>query len=603
MKKTLLLWAAMALTATGLRGQMISIPFAGTNTLTPPWWTTTLTNATGISPWEAWQAVNTNFTTLQGEVTYVQGEFDAAVSTGIPAMITSALGSSGFAFQTYAQAVSNNVVGVQAFAAGVSNNVVAEHTFAAGVSNNMMSEHTFATGVSNNVTAATNALAATIAGWGYLTGNQTVMLSGDVSGSGATAIAATVTNIQPPGGGSPGQPLTKTATGVGFGSINASAVAGLTDADTNGVIQSGTFVAASTNWLYTSGATTNILPWVLTNYAGCTYTATSGVPTILWSTDSGATWNAGGDSLVTNVAIKLAVFAGGGWGPSYVTNILNGDVGLTNLVAYGLSRSDLYGRTNQVIGQRLSVGTPVYATDAVPKSYADALAGQVGQLNAGQDGQLNGYGLHLDSAWNLFSSSSNNALQAVFLGKVGWGMTYTLPTALTNSVIASVTQRTNATVKVLTNGLASAPVLKITHYLQPLNWTYLNITPTITGTNYVFSFTNQYTDCAFVAPVMLSTNPPIFSVSGNLTSGIIQATNGMSSAATNTYAMTSTGWTNLSAITVRVVGLTGTSIVQSNAAGTASITRGTITAPTDALLQPYECVVGSSLAAQKIIAW
>ena len=61
---------ALLLTVTSLRAaSIIPIPFAGTNTLTPPWWTTPDTNATGVAPWKAWQAVNTNFDTLQGEIT------------------------------------------------------------------------------------------------------------------------------------------------------------------------------------------------------------------------------------------------------------------------------------------------------------------------------------------------------------------------------------------------------------------------------------------------------------------------------------------------------------------------------------------------------
>ena len=249
---------------------------------------------------------------------------------------------------------------------------------------------------------------------------------------------------------------------------------------------------------------------------------------MLWSTDSGVTWNSGARTLVTNVPVKLAVFGGGFWGSTNNPTSLNGDVGLTNVLVYSLTRGDLWGNTNQLIGQALRVGTPVDPDDAVPKSYADLLAGYVGQLNAVQDGQLNGYGLHLDSAWNLYSASSNNALTAVFLGAQSWAVTYPMPLTVTNTIIATVANRTNATVKVATNGLATAPALKITHYLNSPNWTYLSAVPTNSGTNWVFTFTIPYTDSAFVAPVIQSLNPGVFSMATILqlpTMTITNATN------------------------------------------------------------------------------
>jgi hypothetical protein len=75
---------ALLLTVTSLRAaSIIPIPFAGTNTLTPAWWTTADTNATGVAPWKAWQAVNTNFDTLQGEIT--------TLASGLPDAQTNAV--------------------------------------------------------------------------------------------------------------------------------------------------------------------------------------------------------------------------------------------------------------------------------------------------------------------------------------------------------------------------------------------------------------------------------------------------------------------------------------------------------------------------------
>ena len=61
-----------------VRGQdysMISIPFVGTNDIwfTPPWWTTSATNASGIAPWQAWEAANTNSARLKGEADFATG--------------------------------------------------------------------------------------------------------------------------------------------------------------------------------------------------------------------------------------------------------------------------------------------------------------------------------------------------------------------------------------------------------------------------------------------------------------------------------------------------------------------------------------------------
>ncbi len=73
-----------------------------------------------------------------------------------------------------------------------------------------------------NVPAATNAQYAGIAtngpnGSPLLTANQTITLSKDATGSGTTAIAVTVTNIEPPSGaGSAGQVLTLNSTGVAW---------------------------------------------------------------------------------------------------------------------------------------------------------------------------------------------------------------------------------------------------------------------------------------------------------------------------------------------------------------------------------------------------
>lgn len=75
---------------------------------------------------------------------------------------------------------------------------------------------------------------------------------------------------------------------------------------------------------------------------------------------------------------------------------------------------------------------------------------------------------------------------------------------------------------------------------------------------------------------------------------------GLASFSTNSYSVSTTGYTNSSLRTIRVMGLTGTSIVHSNALLATSFSRGTITVPTDIVLQPNETIKGTSVAAQGV---
>ncbi len=304
--------------------------------------------------------------------------------------------------------------------------------------------------------------------------------------------------------------------GVGLTNVPSSSISGLADAQTNAMLMSAKWAAASTNWIYVTGATTNIMAWTLTNFAGVTFSCTSGVPTVLWSTDSGTNWASGAENLITNVPVKLAFFAGGAWGNTNPPTALNSDIGLTNVVAYSLTRPDLFGRTNGALGQRTMVGTPLYPDDAASKSYVDAFYSSSQWWSAGNEVQLNNYGLNLDSSWRLQSVATNSALSASFLGQSSWRVTYPTPVAVTNLITATVAQRTNVTVRVPTNGLAVAPTLKLSHYLVPLNWSYMSTTPTNSGTNWVFSFVTPYVDSAFVAAVVPSANPGVFSMAAVL---------------------------------------------------------------------------------------
>lgn len=71
--------------------------------------------------------------------------------------------------------------------------------------------------------------------------------------------------------------------------------------------------------------------------------------------------------------------------------------------------------------------------------------------------------------------------------------------------------------------------------------------------------------------------------------------NGIASAATNSAEIAATGWTNTLGICVRVMGLTGSDVIQTNTFTGRGKTRGTITVPTDLLLQPGEILIGTSM--------
>lgn len=85
----------------------------------------------------------------------------------------------------------------------------------------------------------------------------------------------------------------------------------------------------------------------------------------------------------------------------------------------------------------------------------------------------------------------------------------------------------------------------------------------------------------------------------NLQANIITvpARGGFASTATNrTISVAATGITNTLTVNYWLKGFTGTSVVQTNAAGF-GFSRGTVTAPTDIILQPGEFINGSSCAA------
>jgi hypothetical protein len=80
--------------------------------------------------------------------------------------------------------------------------------------------------------------------------------------------------------------------------------------------------------------------------------------------------------------------------------------------------------------------------------------------------------------------------------------------------------------------------------------------------------------------------------------GYLTATNGLGSFNTNgTLVVAATGITNITGVNYRIFGFTGVSVTQTNPISKIGFSRGTITTPTDIILQPNEFLNGSTCAA------
>ncbi len=257
-----------------------------------------------------------------------------------------------------------------------------------------------------------------LSGSGFLTGNQTITLSGDATGSGATAIEVTVTNIHPPVSGSVGQVLTRTTTGVGYSNAPTT------------LANSPRALSWSTNLLYVAAGTTNVLGWI-TNYAGSSVVGTNcatnltagglyilGNPSILGSTDGTNWWEA--SQFATNAAIKIAVSAepsSAGRNPPVPVPV---DAWLTNLTLYALSLPGTFGQTNSLFGQHLYVSDPISGTEAASKQYVDQLFGFTDWWSAANDVQLNGNSLNWNNDWSSrtnYPSTNSAILQFKYYGQ------------------------------------------------------------------------------------------------------------------------------------------------------------------------------------------
>lgn len=158
------------------------------------------------------------------------------------------------------------------------------------------------------------------------------------------------------------------------------------------------------------------------------------------------------------------------------------------------------------------------------------------------------------------------------------------------------------------SGYANPEIWRIQEYLPGLctnKWTQRIVTTGSGAANHWLETHYRLTPSPFTdTTVYYADGLGNFTITSNaFIKGIVASTNGFGSGATNTYSITATGYTNATGIIIRIVGLTGTSIIQSNSAIPLIFSRGTITTPTDVILQPRESITGSSIAAQSMQAF
>lgn len=290
----------------------------------------------------------------------------------------------------------------------------------------------------------------------------------------------------------------------------ASAFAGIADAHTNSILGSPKRVAYTTNSVTCAyGGPAVTMPWVVTNYAGMTYTTAAGMVTPWLSLDGGVTWRTGLENMITNTVVRVQFR--NTEGPSALTAPVDGVV--SNVVVYVLERPDLYGRTNGIYGEVLRVGLPEHPDDVANKLYVDSLMRNTPWWSAQTNVQINGYDLNLSGTWRLWTANTTNSDRLVVsqLGEEMFCMAK--PPAVNVSGQATIEKSgTNFVLRVATNGLASAPRLQVTHQVSPANWSWMSAVPSVTGTNYAFTFAPPYADQAFFAAVVASSVPGLVSI-------------------------------------------------------------------------------------------
>ncbi|MEN6533323.1 MAG: hypothetical protein ABFD89_06645 [Bryobacteraceae bacterium] len=290
--------------------------------------------------------------------------------------------------------------------------------------------------------------------------------------------------------------------------------AGLADAQTNAVLGSTRRPASAPTGAGMAAGATNIVGW-FTNFAGVTYNVTIGTPQLLFSFN-GAEWGIGDASLVTNGPVRVAFYSG--FVLDQTMNQIPMPGAVTNLVIYTLTRPDLFGKTNGLYGQSLRVGPPIDPDDVTPKDYVDNLFASTPWWSAGGDVQINRHAVNLSGTWKLWTATSTNtdACKLTWFGVDILIAQQPSPAHVTGVSIVLDGTGTNCVVSAPTNGLTASPRLQLSHNLTPPVWAYMTNTPSIIGTNYVWTFPFPYPDMAFLMTMVPSASPGVVTLASVL---------------------------------------------------------------------------------------
>ncbi len=284
----------------------------------------------------------------------------------------------------------------------------------------------------------------------------------------------------------------------------------LPDAHTNAFLNSTRQSYWTTNVINFTNDVRYTLPCSpVTNFAGATWTVVSGTPQMEWSSDN-TNWNSDANNFVTNSQVWLSFTATAP--PSFGTPI---NPSVTNVTIYSMVRPDLFGRTNQLVGQTLEMDYPTLARHVATKEYVDA---QFAAVNYVQNGgiYLVESDLNYNGQWTV--SAHTNGLFTDYLG--AGVMQIENPTLNFGTITRITCTNTTVYISVWTNGVTSEPKPQWTASLTAQKWqllsSYTNSYPTAVGTNYTISFTRPNPTNAFIRAGFASANPNFVNLSAML---------------------------------------------------------------------------------------
>lgn len=285
-----------------------------------------------------------------------------------------------------------------------------------------------------------------------------------------------------------------------FGSIS--------DAHTNSVLNSFKIQSFNTNTITVALGTTNTIPWAITNFAGCDWVTLAGDVELMLSFDAGTSWVFGNTTTITNTTCQLA------FRNAQKPDIFGPVAGvLTNLVVYTLQRPDLFAKTNATYGEVFRVSYPSHKDDAASKEYVDRVMRTTYWWQAQTNVYLNSHTLYFSGAWAMDagSTTNNDVLNVTHFGAPV--MEFIQPPSVNVSNASIALAGSDYQLTIPTNGLPAEPRLVYSHFVDNPAWAWLNSTPVVSDTNYVFTFAPPYPDMSFFMALTVGAAPSAVSVS------------------------------------------------------------------------------------------